>query len=191
MKAEYDFSKGERGKFYQPKAVFNLPIYLEKDVDEFMRKLADEKGKDVEEIVNEWLRGNMQLTLKKHINDIRDKLKKREFPNEAAVSGGVVRRLLHALDWPIFNTQIVHPEYSVGRGRIDFALCHPESTPRVFIEVKPVGKIEWAGQQLFEYALDYGGIPIAVLINGQKWQFFYQMGQENYREGKVCELGLH
>ena len=53
MKAEYDFSKGERGKFYDPKAVFNLPIYLEKDVDEFMRKLADETGKDAEELVNE------------------------------------------------------------------------------------------------------------------------------------------
>jgi hypothetical protein len=61
MKAEYDFSKGERGKFYNPKAVFNLPIYLEKDVDDFIRKLADETGKDVEELVNELLRGNMQL----------------------------------------------------------------------------------------------------------------------------------
>ncbi len=48
MKAEYNFSKAERGKFYDPKAVFNLPIYLERDVDEFIRKLADEKGKDVE-----------------------------------------------------------------------------------------------------------------------------------------------
>ena len=61
MKAEYDFLKAERGKFYNSQAVFNLPIYLEKDVDEFIRKLADENGKDVEELVNEWLRGNMQL----------------------------------------------------------------------------------------------------------------------------------
>ena len=61
MKAEYDFSKAERGKFYEPKADFNLPIYLEKDIDEFMRKLADEKGKDVEELINEWLRSGMQL----------------------------------------------------------------------------------------------------------------------------------
>lgn len=61
MKAEYDFSKAEHGKFYDPKAVFNLPIYLEKDVDEFMRKLADETGKDVKELVNEWLRSSMQL----------------------------------------------------------------------------------------------------------------------------------
>ena len=45
MKAEYDFSKGERGKFYNLKAVFNLPIYLEKDVDDFIRKLADERYK--------------------------------------------------------------------------------------------------------------------------------------------------
>ena len=61
MKAEYDFSKGERGKFYDSEAVFNLPIYLEKDVDDFIRKLANETGKDVEKLVNEWLRGNMQL----------------------------------------------------------------------------------------------------------------------------------
>ena len=61
MKAEYDFSKGERGKFHDPKAAFNLPIYLEEDVDEFMRKLADEMDKDVGEIVNEWLRSKMQL----------------------------------------------------------------------------------------------------------------------------------
>ena len=61
MKAEYDFSKGERGKFYRKDAVFQLPIYLEKDVDEFMRDLADTKGKDVGELVNELLRRNIQL----------------------------------------------------------------------------------------------------------------------------------
>ncbi len=60
MKAEYDFSKGERGKFYNPKATFNFPIYLAEDVYEFMRKLADETGKDVETLVNEWLRVEKQ-----------------------------------------------------------------------------------------------------------------------------------
>ena len=61
MKAEYDFSKGERGKFYREDAVFQLPIYLEKDVDEFMHHLADAKGKDVGELVNELRRRNIQL----------------------------------------------------------------------------------------------------------------------------------
>ena len=32
MKKEYDFSKGERGKFYRPETELNIPIYLEPDV---------------------------------------------------------------------------------------------------------------------------------------------------------------
>ena len=35
MKTEYDFSKGERGKFYRPDAQLNLPVYLEPDVREY------------------------------------------------------------------------------------------------------------------------------------------------------------
>ena len=45
MKAKYDFSKGERGKFYNPKAVFNLPIYSEKDRADCIHKLANERYK--------------------------------------------------------------------------------------------------------------------------------------------------
>jgi hypothetical protein len=61
MKAEYDFSKGERGKFYNPDAVFSFPVYLEPDVDDFLNKLADEKDINVQELVNEWLRVNINL----------------------------------------------------------------------------------------------------------------------------------
>ncbi|MDM8550383.1 hypothetical protein QUF72_09905 [Desulfobacterales bacterium HSG2] len=60
MKEEYDFSKGERGKFYHPDAEFNLPVYLDPDIAEFMRKLAIENDADVEKIVNDWLRKNME-----------------------------------------------------------------------------------------------------------------------------------
>jgi hypothetical protein len=35
MKREYDFSKGERGKFYSAGAQLNLPVYLEPDVREY------------------------------------------------------------------------------------------------------------------------------------------------------------
>ena len=61
MKAEYDFSKAERGKFYHPEAVFSFPIYLEADVDDFLNKLAAQKHVDVQELVNDWLRVNMKL----------------------------------------------------------------------------------------------------------------------------------
>ncbi len=61
MKSEYDFSTGERGKFYHENLVLNLPIYLEPDVDRFVRNLADQNNKDVQELVNEWLRGDIQV----------------------------------------------------------------------------------------------------------------------------------
>ena len=61
MKPKYDFSKGERGKFYHPEAVFNFPVYLEPDVDDFLSELADKKQIDLQALVNEWLRASIKL----------------------------------------------------------------------------------------------------------------------------------
>lgn len=61
MKEVYDFSKGERGKFYFPDAKFTFPVYLEPDVDEFLSQLAAKKEIDVQTLVNEWLRTNIKL----------------------------------------------------------------------------------------------------------------------------------
>jgi len=61
MRAQYDFSQAERGKFYHPDAVFSFPVYLEPDVDDFMSRLADEQGLDIQRLVNDWLRVNIQL----------------------------------------------------------------------------------------------------------------------------------
>jgi hypothetical protein len=60
MKKEYDFSKGERGKFYHPPVELNVPIYLEPDVAAFVRKYAKKKKVDTQKIVNQWLRNNME-----------------------------------------------------------------------------------------------------------------------------------
>ncbi len=61
MKKEYDFSRGERGKFYQPEAELNLPIYLEPEVADFMGKIAGEKGINLETLVNDWLKKDIGL----------------------------------------------------------------------------------------------------------------------------------
>jgi len=61
MKAEYDFSKAERGKFYSPNAVFRFPVYLDPDVNDFLDKLAEQKKVDVQDLVNDLLRVNMKL----------------------------------------------------------------------------------------------------------------------------------
>lgn len=61
MKKEYDFSGGERGRFYSPEAEFNLPIYLEPEIAEFVKKLAKEKDLDRSEIVNMLLKKDKEV----------------------------------------------------------------------------------------------------------------------------------
>jgi hypothetical protein len=61
MKKEYDFSKGVRGKFYKPDGEFNLPIYLEPDVAEFIQKLSVQKDVDRSQIVNRLLKKDMEI----------------------------------------------------------------------------------------------------------------------------------
>jgi hypothetical protein len=40
MKKEYNFSKGERGKFFRPDAELNIPVYLDPDVAKAFRSSA-------------------------------------------------------------------------------------------------------------------------------------------------------
>lgn len=61
MKKEYDFSKGVRGKFYNADAEFNLPIYLEPEIEEFIKKLSIEKNVERSQIVNQLLRKDKEI----------------------------------------------------------------------------------------------------------------------------------
>ena len=61
MKEEYDFTQAERGKFYRNDVKLNLPVYLDEEVQTFLREIADKKEEDISSVVNEILRSNMQL----------------------------------------------------------------------------------------------------------------------------------
>ncbi len=61
MKSEYDFSRAERGKFYNPDAIFHIPIYLDPDIADFLKQLADEKQMDVNTVVNTLLRKDIEM----------------------------------------------------------------------------------------------------------------------------------
>jgi len=61
MKKEYDFSKGERGKFYHPDLLLNLPVYLDPDIAEFIQKYSRKKKVDLQTIVNQWLRKDIEI----------------------------------------------------------------------------------------------------------------------------------
>jgi hypothetical protein len=61
MRKEYDFSKGVRGKFYRPNAELRIPVYLEPEAAAFLRKIAEDKGTDVQQIVNDLIRRDIDL----------------------------------------------------------------------------------------------------------------------------------
>lgn len=129
------------------------------------------------------------MDLEQHIKDIRASIAAGRFTNEAAVSQGIVLRLLSALSWPYYDTQIVRPEYSLEGRRVDYALCDASGRPVIFLEVKQIGKSEGAEKQLFEYAF-HVGVPLAILTDGKEWNFFLPGEQGNYDERRVYKLDI-
>lgn len=61
MKSEYDFSQGERGKFYRPDAQYHLPVYLEEEVLNYLRERALSKGVDLNDFINDILKKDIAL----------------------------------------------------------------------------------------------------------------------------------
>ena len=129
------------------------------------------------------------MALDETISQVQENLRKGRFPSEAAVSTGAVLPILNALGWQVFNPSVVTPEYTVEGRRVDFALCRSNGQPVVFLEVKRVGVAESGERQLFEYAF-HRGVPLAVLTDGQEWNFYLPAGEGNYQDRRVYKLDL-
>ena len=61
MKAEYDFSKGERGKFYRSRMKISLPVYLDQESMIFVEMIARKKKKDLSTIVNDLIHSDKHM----------------------------------------------------------------------------------------------------------------------------------
>jgi post-segregation antitoxin (ccd killing protein) len=61
MKEHYDFSHGVRGKFYNANAVFQLPVYLDEQVQGYLAAKAQAKGIDLSALVNDLLKREIEL----------------------------------------------------------------------------------------------------------------------------------
>ena len=127
------------------------------------------------------------MELKEHIEDIHNRLKNEEYPNERAVRQCIIDRLLCKLGWPTYAPRIVYPEYfivEIGK-TVDYVLYDPKSeNPRVLIEAKQVNNIAGAEQQLFEY-VSHISVSIAIATDGRQWMFFHPMGKGNWQEHKI------
>ena len=121
--------------------------------------------------------------------DITTRLRHDEFQNKQAISQGVVLRVLRELGWEPDDTNVVSPEHpTAGGGRADFALCHPPSEPKVFIEVKYLGKAEGAVEPAL---LLKSGVPFVVLTDGRTWSFYLPAEPGDYDERRICKLDLY
>lgn len=60
MRKEYDFSKGERGKFFHPDAELNIPVYLEPQVARAVREQARKRRTTIGALVNALLRKDLR-----------------------------------------------------------------------------------------------------------------------------------
>ncbi len=61
MREEYDFSKGERGKFHKPNAKQHLPVYLDDEILSYFQDRARAKNIDVNQLINDMLRHEIEI----------------------------------------------------------------------------------------------------------------------------------
>lgn len=123
------------------------------------------------------------------IKKLRSDIRKRRFRSEADVSQGIVLAVLDTLGWPVFNTRVVSPQFLMAGQRVDYALCHPENTPRIVVEVKDWGMISRGENQVLQYAASWD-VPFAVVTDGQLWAFYLCHAASNADEKKLRQVDL-
>ena len=154
---------------------------LEARLKDIRKKIKDDSRKKIKDAVRKKLRADSRKKIKDYSY----------FPNEASVSQGIVLPILQELNWDIFDTKVVRPEYPAGRGKVDFALCDDNGNPKVFIEVKGLGGVtENAVVQALQYA-HRAHVRIVVLTDGRTWSFYLlEQGGGSYGERLVSELDI-
>ena len=58
---EVNFSKGVRGKFYRPDMQMHIPVYLEQAVLDSLTEVANRKGLQLDELVNDLLKKELAI----------------------------------------------------------------------------------------------------------------------------------
>ena len=61
MKDEYDFSNAEQGKFYVPLEEIQIPIYLDKDVLQYLNRKSGFNPEKLQVLINDLLRKDIEI----------------------------------------------------------------------------------------------------------------------------------
>jgi hypothetical protein len=61
MKDDYDFSDAEQGKFYLPVEDIQIPIYLDKDINQYLNDKCQVTQESLQKLVNDLLRKDIEI----------------------------------------------------------------------------------------------------------------------------------
>lgn len=112
-------------------------------------------------------------TLRKRIDRHGQALRENEIRTRVAL----VDPLLCALGWDTSNPDLVEAEYSVGRGRADYALLGGAETLVATVEAKKLGEpLDPHLGQMLTYANE-SGIAHAAITDGNHWQLYEVFGK--------------
>ncbi len=110
--------------------------------------------------------------------------------DEAATKQAIILPILASLGWSTWDVEEVFPEYTVRKGKVDYAL-KLNGKPKVFLEVKKIGEdLERHQEQLLRYAFAEG-IPLAILTNGVSWWFYLPQLPVNWEQRKFYTIDLY
>ena len=124
----------------------------------------------------------------KLVSDIRSNNQIHTF-DEATTKQAIILRLLSLLNWDIFDTNEVQPEYSVSGKRVDYSL-RLNNINKVFLEAKKVAEdLDNHQEQLLNYAFQEG-VKLAVLTNGVSWWFYLPLNEGNWEQRKFYAVDI-
>ena len=125
----------------------------------------------------------MKESLVSFFSKVKTNLQDGVYPNEESVRGQIVYPILTRLGWNQEDPSAVRPEHSVSfpggeKGRVDIALfsgpedAYAQDQASVYIEVKSIGGIHKAREQLFEYFKSASPGLKAIATDGQIWRLY-------------------
>jgi len=84
MKAEYNFSEGQRGAIFSSKGKTRITIYIDDDILEEFRSRAEEAGKGYQTLINDALKEYLDKDSEKPVTEsVLRRVLQEEFPKVA------------------------------------------------------------------------------------------------------------
>ena len=128
--------------------------------------------------------GNLAM----RIDNIKQRLSQGSM-NEEATKQGCVLPVFSELGWNVFDSAgCFRPEFTIGTGRVDYALFGDGQEPLALIEVKRPGQGDKGIEQILEYAFKHGGVGLLLVVDGNSWRFFLANAPGSFLER--CALTL-